>query len=330
MITRKVGPALAAGCSVVIKPSEETPLSALALVAIAEEAGVPLGVINCLTVGRDEVVSVGTAMCHSPLLRKISFTGSTKVGKWLMREAASTVKKVSMELGGNAPFIVFDDADLEVAARALMAAKFRNAGQVCIASNRVLVQSGVYEEFAAMLTRRVNNLKVGSGLQADSTLGPLINAQALEKVSRHVEDCVSKGASLTTGGSVCTDLNEGGGTFYAPTVLTGVSKHMLPFCEETFGPVCPLMSFETEEEALQIANDTPYGLAAYACTKDLARAFRVAEGLDVGMVGINEGAIGSELSPFGGVKESGVGREGGHWGVDEYLEVKSICLGLGQ
>jgi len=327
MITRKLGPALAAGCTAVIKPADLTPMSALALCVIAEEAGVPPGVVNCLTVAKEEVVAVGGALCHDPLLRKLSFTGSTGVGKWLMRECASTVKRLSLELGGNAPFIVFDDCDVETAVSALINAKFRNAGQTCISSNRIFVQAGVYDEFAAQLSARVKAMKVGDGMKRDTTLGPLINAASLEKVTRHVEDCVAKGATVQVGGQANGKLNSAGGTFFNPTVLTNITANMLPWSEETFGPLAPLMRFESEEEVVKLANDTPFGLAAYACTKDLARSWRVAEQLESGMIGINEGAISSEIAPFGGIKESGVGREGGAWGIQEYLETKYVCFG---
>lgn len=288
MITRKLGPALAAGCTVVIKPSEETPLSALALCAIAQEAGVPDGVVNCLTVGREEVEEVGMALCHSSVFKKLSFTGSTKVGKWLYRECSSTVKKLSLELGGNAPFIVFDDADLDVAVAALMNSKFRNAGQTCISSNRVLVQSGVYEKFSHLLAEKVSKLHCGNGLSKETTIGPLINRGGLDKVHRQVQDCLSQGATTLVGGAPHKELNAAGGTFYRPTVLTNVSLTMLPFSEETFGPLVPLLMFETEQEAVEIANGTPYGLAAYACTRDLGRAWRLSEALEFGMVGLNE------------------------------------------
>jgi len=330
MITRKVGPAIAAGCTVLIKPSEETPLSALALCAIAHEAGVPPGVINCLTVGREEVIEVGAALCHNPLLRKLSFTGSTKVGQWLMKESSSTLKRISLELGGNAPFIVFNDADLDVALAALMNSKFRNAGQTCISSNRILVQEGVYDTFSKMVSNKVSELVCGNGIDKGVTVGPLINDQGLLKVKRQVEDCISKGAIATTGGAVNSDLNAMGGTFFQPTVLTGVTPDMVPFREETFGPVAPLMMFKTEKEAIELANDTEYGLAGYACTRDLARAWRVAEALEFGLVGINEGSISAPHAPFGGMKMSGLGKEGGSWGLDEYLEVKYICMGLGE
>lgn len=327
MITRKVGPALAAGCSVAIKPAEETPMSALALCVIAEEAGLPAGIMNCLTVARSEVVDVGTAMCHSPLFRKLSFTGSTPVGKWLMRECATTVKRISLELGGNAPFIVFDDADIETSVTALVNSKFRNAGQTCISSNRVLVQEGVYDAFAAALAARVTAMQCGDGLTEGSTCGPLINDAAVAKVGRHVEDCVAKGATVLAGGAAPADLNEAGGCFFTPTVMANVTEEMLPCIEETFGPIAPLLKFKTEDEALRIANSTRMGLASYLCTRDLARSWRVSEALEFGMVGVNEGAISADTTPFGGIKESGIGREGGPYGLEEYLEVKYICMG---
>ena len=327
MIARKLGPALAAGCTAVIKPADLTPMSALALCVIAEEAGVPPGVVNCLTVAKDEVVAVGGALCHNPLLRKLSFTGSTGVGKWLMRESASTVKRLSLELGGNAPFIVFDDADIETAVSALISSKFRNAGQMCICSNRIFVQQGIYEAFAQALTARVLAIKLGNGLDKDVSMGPLINSAGLDKMGLHVQDCVSKGAKVLVGGQPNAALNAKGGHFFNPTVLTGVTDKMLPWNEETFGPLAPLMMFKTEQEVLRMANDTPYGLAGYACTKDLSRAWRVAEELESGLVGINEGAISTAEIPFGGIKESGVGREGGAWGIQEYLETKYVCFG---
>lgn len=336
MITRKVGPALAAGCSVVIKPAEQTPLSALALCAIAHEAGLPPGVLNCLTVAREDVESVGLELCHSSSIKKVSFTGSTAVGKWLMRESASTVKKVSMELGGNAPFLVFDDADLDVALKSLIAAKFRNAGQACIASNRVLVQAGVYEKFSAMIAAAAHSIPCDGDPAAHTaeknpygTIGPLIDHKAVEKVTRQVEDCVSKGAVAVVGGKAHETLNAAGGNFFMPTVLTGVTREMLPYHEETFGPVVPLIKFSTESEAVAMANDTPFGLAAYACTSDISRMFRLADNLESGMVGINEGGISAAGMgiPFGGFKESGVGREGGTYGLDEYLETKYVCIG---
>ena len=358
MVTRKVGAALAAGCSVVIKPSEETPMSALALCAIAEEAGLPAGVMNCLTVDRPETVDVGNAMCHSNKFRKLSFTGSTNVGKLLMRECASTVKKVSMELGGNAPFIVFNDADMDIAIKALLASKFRNAGQACIASNRILVQSKIYDEFADRFSTKVSRLKLGYGLDDGVTMGPVINKQGLEKISRQVEDCKNKGGKIITmftitflliflqymhiyiflhalnvsgsvlcGGSESENLNKTGGTFFRPTVIRDVTLDTLPAVEETFGPMAPLMMFEEEEEAISIANDSPYGLAAYACTNDLGRAFRLADQIETGMLGINEGAISQDSTPFGGIKESGLGKEGSFLGMDEYMESKFVCMG---
>jgi succinate-semialdehyde dehydrogenase/glutarate-semialdehyde dehydrogenase len=330
MITRKLAPALAAGCTAVIKPTEETPLSALAICAIAQEAGLPAGVVNCLTVSREDVESVGRSLCHSKLIRKVSFTGSTAVGKWLMRESASTVKRISLELGGNAPFIVFDDADVDVAVTACIQSKLRNAGQVCIASNRILVQEGIYDTFSQKLAEAVRKLKVGDGFDLDTNLGPLINSKGLAKVSTHVEDCVSKGATVLTGGKPHHELNRDGGCFFEPTVLVGVTRNMLPFSQETFGPIIPLLKFQTEEEAISIANDTEYGLSAYFCTENLSRAFNVAEKLEAGIIGVNEGLVSSNNIPFGGWKESGIGREGGHQGIAEYLEEKYICLGLGK
>lgn len=330
MITRKAGAALAAGCSVVIKPSEETPLSATALCAIAEEAGLPPGVMNVLPTARAQASAVGEALCTSPHIRKVSFTGSTNVGKLLLSHCAQGVKKVSMELGGNAPFLVFDDADLDVAVTALMAAKFRNSGQTCIAANRILVQRSVHGEFVTKLLSKVEKLKVGLGLEPGTTMGPLINAGGLAKVQGQVAACVAAGATVRIGGSPHEELNASGGTFFNPTVLTDVTPDMLPFSQETFGPLAPICIFDTEEEAVALANDTPFGLAAYACTQDLARAWRLSETLDAGMIGLNEGAISSELAPFGGVKESGLGREGSHNGMDEYCEVKYVCFGLGK
>ena len=284
--------------------------------------------MNCITVDRTDVASVGEALCHSQAIRKLSFTGSTAVGKMLIRECASTVKRVSMELGGNAPFIVFDDADLEVAVKALLASKFRNAGQTCISSNRILVQSNVYDKFAELLTAKVGLLRIGNGLDDGVTIGPLINKQGLAKVARQVEDCISKGGRVLCGGGEPDSLNKAGGTFFRPTVIRDVTREMLPAVEETFGPLAPLLKFSTEEEAIAIANDTKFGLAGYACTKDLGRAFRLAESIETGMLGINEGAISQDSTPFGGVKESGVGREGSFLGMDEYLETKFVCMGL--
>jgi succinate-semialdehyde dehydrogenase/glutarate-semialdehyde dehydrogenase len=327
MITRKLGPALAAGCTAVIKPSENTPLTALAMMAIAKEAGVPAGVVNCVTVGREEVKDVGETLCHSSDVRKVSFTGSTAVGKWLYRESASTMKRLSMELGGNAPFIVFDDADLDLAVKCLISAKFRNTGQVCVSSNRIFVQEGVYEAFSSKLVDKVRNIKVGSGLESKNSAGPLINVAGMDKCDRHVQDCLSKGAAVATGGKKINELNANGASFFEPTVLTGVTSEMAPYTEETFGPIASLFSFKTEDEVIAAANDTPYGLAGYCCTSSMSRTFRMAEALEVGMVGVNEGAMGSEMVPFGGVKESGIGREGGHYGLEEFQETKYICIG---
>lgn len=326
MITRKVAPALAAGCTVTVKPAEETPMSALALCALAIEAGVPAGAMNVITVGRNRVQDLGTHFCTSDVYKKISFTGSTNVGKWLMKESASTIKRVSLENGGNAPFIIFDDADLSVALRALLAAKFRNAGQACIAANRIFVHEKVYDEFAEMLTAKVSGFKCGNGLHEGVNMGPLINKAGLDKAVRQVEDCVSKGAKVTVGGQPHEELNAAGGCFYLPTVLTEVTSEMSPFLEESFSPIAPLTRFSSEEDVIQQANDTTSGLAAYACTTNLSRAWRLAESLEAGLVGINEGAISSEVAPFGGMKESGLGREGGRQGIEPYLETKYINM----
>ncbi|MBF0304023.1 MAG: NAD-dependent succinate-semialdehyde dehydrogenase [Alphaproteobacteria bacterium] len=321
MITRKVAPALAAGCPVVIKPAEDTPLSALALAELADRAGFPKGVLNVVTARDPE--GVGGELTANPLVRKLSFTGSTEVGKLLMRQCADTVKKVSLELGGNAPFIVFDDADLDAAVAGAMASKYRNTGQTCVCANRLLVQSGVYDAFAAKLAEAVKALKVGPGLSGDTQQGPLINRQAIEKVERHIADAVAKGARVTLGGA----RHALGGTFFQPTILTDVTPAMLVAREETFGPVAPLFRFETEAEAVAMANDTEFGLAAYFYARDVGRVFRVAEALEYGIVGINEGIISTEVAPFGGVKESGIGREGSKYGIDDYVEIKYLCLG---
>jgi succinate-semialdehyde dehydrogenase/glutarate-semialdehyde dehydrogenase len=321
MITRKVSPALAVGCTVVVKPAEDTPLSALALAELAQRAGVPKGVLNIVTA--KDPVPVGRALTESPRVRMITFTGSTEVGKLLMEQAARTVKRVGMELGGNAPFIVFDDADLDRAVAGAIASKFRNTGQTCVCANRILVQDGVYDAFADKLTAEVKKLKVGAGVEAGVTVGPLINTAALKKVEEHVADAAEHGAKVVIGGKP----SPLGGNFYEPTVLTGVTPKMKVSSEETFGPVAPLFRFKTEEEAVRMANDTPFGLAAYFFTRDLGRCWRVAEALEYGIVGVNEGITSTEIAPFGGVKESGIGREGSHHGIEEFLETKYTLMG---
>lgn len=321
MITRKCAPALAAGCTVIVKPSELTPLCALALAELAARAGIPAGVFNIITTLQAAVV--GTELTQSPVVRKLSFTGSTAVGKRLTAACAGTLKKVSMELGGNAPFIVFDDADLDAAVLGAMASKYRNAGQTCVCANRLLVQDGVYEAFAAKLATAVSQLKVGNGLEAGVTQGPLINEAAVKKVESHIADAVSKGACVLTGGKrLSADT-----TFFQPTILTGVTPDMIVAREETFGPVAPIFRFNTEAEAIQMANDTEFGLAAYFYSRDIGRIWRVGEALEYGMVGINEGLISNEVAPFGGVKESGLGREGSKYGMEDFLEIKYLCMG---
>ncbi len=321
MITRKVAPALAVGCTVVVKPAEDTPLSALALVELAERAGLPKGVLNVVTAKNP--VPVGAAMTSNPLVRMVTFTGSTEVGKILMAQAAGTVKRVGMELGGNAPFIVFDDADLDKAVAGAMASKFRNAGQTCVCANRILVQDTVYDAFAEKLAAAARGLKVGPGTEAGVTVGPLINADAVKKVSEHVADAVKKGALVVMGGKP----HVLGGTFFEPTILTGVTPQMRVASEETFGPVAPLFKFSTEAEAIRMANDTPFGLAAYFFSRDIGRCWRVAEALEYGIVGVNEGITSTEIAPFGGFKESGIGREGSHHGIDEFVEIKYTLMG---
>ena len=320
MITRKVAPALAAGCTVVIKPSEFTPYSALAIGWLAEKAGIPAGVINIVT---GMPTDIGNEIMANETVRKISFTGSTRVGSLLMRGAANSIKRLSLELGGNAPFIVFDDADLDAAIEGAIVSKFRNGGQTCVCANRILVQAGVYEAFAEKLAARVNAMKVGPGTEAGVAIGPMINEAAIAKINRHVEDALAKGAAIVTAKA---DLPVGA-QYTAPIVLTGATTEMQLAGEETFGPVAPLFRFETEEEALAIANGTPYGLAAYFYTESLKRAWRVGEALEFGMVGLNTGAISTEVAPFGGVKQSGVGREGAQAGIEEYLEMKSFHIG---
>ncbi len=321
MIARKVAPALAAGCTVVVKPAGDTPLCALALALLAERAGLPAGVFNVVTARRG--APIGKAMCDSPLVGKLSFTGSTEVGKLLIRDGAVTVKKVSMELGGNALFMVFDDADLDAAVVGAMASKYRNAGQTCVCANRFLVQAGVYDAFAARLAHAVAALKVGNGMEVGFTQGPLINDSAVAKVEGLVADALAKGARAVCGGGRAGVS----GTFYQPTILTGATPDMEIFTEEIFGPVAVLYRFETEAEAVALANDTRFGLAAYLYARDVGRIFRVAEALEYGMVGINEGLISTAEAPFGGVKESGLGCEGSKYGIEDFLEIKYLCLG---
>jgi succinate-semialdehyde dehydrogenase/glutarate-semialdehyde dehydrogenase len=323
MIARKFGPALAAGCTVVAKPAEDTPLSALALVALAEEAGLPPGVINIIPASRERTPDISKVWMADSRVRKISFTGSTPVGKLLAKGSADTLKRLSMELGGDAPFIVFDDADLDVAVDALMKAKFRNAGQACIAANRVLVQDGIYDALAERLAAAVGKLSVGPAVNGAFDIGPLINTRALDKVERLVGEAMAKGAKVLVGGAP----HAAGPTFYQPTVLSGMPADMRGSCEEIFGPVVTLARFSTEEEAVALANETPFGLAAYFCTKDQKRVWRVAGRLQSGLVAVNEGAISSEYAPFGGVKESGYGREGSTHGLSDYQSLKYICLG---
>lgn len=319
MITRKVAPALAAGCTVVVKPAEQTPLTALALAELAAQAGFPAGVFNVIT---GDPVAIGGELTASPIVRKLSFTGSTEIGRLLMRQCADTVKKLSLELGGNAPFIVFDDADVDAAVDGALISKYRNSGQTCVCANRFLVQEGVYEVFAEKLAARVAQMKVGNGLEAGVVQGPLIDQAALAKVQEHIADALDKGARILTGGAPL------GGTFFQPTVLADVTPAMKCAREETFGPVAPLFRFKDEAEAIAMANDTEFGLAAYFYARDLSRVFRVGEALEYGMVGVNTGLISNEVAPFGGIKHSGLGREGSHYGMDEYLEIKYLCLGV--
>ncbi|PRY10103.1 succinate-semialdehyde dehydrogenase/glutarate-semialdehyde dehydrogenase [Pontibacter ummariensis] len=319
MITRKVGPALAAGSPVVVKPPSETPLTALALSELAERAGFPPGVYN--TVPSTESSEVGKELCENPKVRKLSFTGSTPVGKILMAQCASTLKKLSLELGGNAPFIVFEDADIDAAVKGAIVSKFRHNGQTCVCVNRILVQDKVYDEFVEKFSRAVSELKIGNGLDKRVDLGPLISEKAIRKVKEHVEDAVSKGATVTHGGEQMEGL------FYKPTVLANATEDMIIAKEEVFGPVAPVFRFSTEEEAIRMANDTVYGLASYFYSKDVNRCWRVAEALEYGMVGINEGLISTEVAPFGGVKESGFGREGSKYGMDYFMEIKYMCFG---
>jgi len=320
MITRKVAPGLAAGCTVILKPAEQTPYSALALAELAERAGFPKGVLNIIT---GDAPAIGGELCANPAVRKISFTGSTEVGRLLMKQAAPTIKKISLELGGNAPFIVFDDADVDAAVEGAIVSKYRNTGQTCVCANRLFVQDGIYDKFAAKLAEKVKAFKVGAGTDAGVVQGPLIDAAALAKVEEHVADAVAGGAKAVTGGK----RHSLGGTYYEPTVLAGVTPKMRIFREETFGPVAPLFRFKTDDEVVELANHTEYGLAAYFYTRDVGRAWRVAEQLEYGMVGVNTGLVTTEVAPFGGVKQSGLGREGSKYGCDEFVEVKYICMG---
>ncbi len=321
MITRKVAPALAAGCPVVIKPAEQTPLTALAAAELAQRAGMPAGVLNVVTGDGEHSVAIGKVLCERDAVRHLSFTGSTEVGRILMAQCAPTIKKLSLELGGNAPFLVFDDADLDSAVDGAIASKYRNAGQTCVCANRLYVQDSVYDSFVDKLSAKVEALKVGNGFEAGVSLGPLIDDAAMAKVERHVADATSKGARIVTGGSRTGDR------FFQPTVLADVTSDMLCAREETFGPVAPIFRFQTEAEAIQMANATEFGLASYFYSRDIGRIFRVGEALESGMVGVNTGLISTAEVPFGGVKQSGLGREGGHQGIDEYLETKYLCLG---
>jgi len=324
MITRKVAPALAAGCTVVVKPAEATPLTALALGELAQRAGFPAGVFNVVTGSAASAPKIGAELTGNPIVRKLSFTGSTEVGRLLMAQCAPTIKKLSLELGGNAPFIVFDDADLDAAVDGAMMSKYRNAGQTCVCANRLLVQEGIYEAFAAKLAEKVKTLKVGAGTEEGTTQGPLIDAQGLAKVESHIADALAKGARVLVGGK----RHARGGTFFEPTVLADVTPDMACAREETFGPVAPLFKFKDEAEAIRLANATEFGLAGYFFSRDIGRVWRVAEALEYGIVGINTGIISNEVAPFGGVKQSGTGREGSKYGIEDYLEVKYLCMAV--
>jgi len=321
MITRKVAPALAAGCTIIVKPAEQTPLTALALAKLAEQAGLPKGLLQVIT---GDAKEIGGELCRNATVRKLSFTGSTDTGRLLMAQCAPTIKKLSLELGGNAPVIVFDDADLELAVKGIMASKFRNSGQTCVCANRIYLQSGIYQKLSAELVKAVEALKVGSGMDDGVTQGPLINARAIEKVELHIHDAVEKGATVLIGGH----KHALGGNFFAPTVVANVTQNMRFAKEETFGPVAPLFKFETDDEAVNYANDTEFGLAAYIFTQDARRQWQIPEALEYGMVGVNTGLISNEVAPFGGIKQSGLGREGSKFGIDEYLEMKYICVKL--
>jgi succinate-semialdehyde dehydrogenase/glutarate-semialdehyde dehydrogenase len=325
MITRKVAPALAAGCPVIIKPAEQTPLSALACAELAQRAGMPPGVLNIVTGDADSSIAIGMVLCDSDVVRHLSFTGSTEVGRILMKQCAPTIKKLGLELGGNAPFIVFDDADIDSAVEGAMVSKYRNAGQTCVCANRLYVQDAVYDQFVEKLAAKAGAIKVGNGFEPGVTQGPLIDEQALTKVESHVADAVSKGATVVVGGSrLAGPLGE---RFYTPTVLANVTSDMLCAREETFGPVAPVFRFKTEAEVIEMANATEFGLASYFFSRDIGRIFRVGEALEYGMVGINTGLISVAEVPFGGVKQSGLGREGSHHGIDDYIELKYLCLG---
>ncbi len=321
MITRKVAPALAAGCTVIVKPAEQTPLCALALAVLGEDAGIPPGVLNVVT---GDPVAIGGTLSASPIVRKLSFTGSTEVGRLLMAQCAPTIKKLSLELGGNAPFIVFDDADLDAAAEGALLSKFRNTGQTCVCTNRLLVQDSIYEAFAEKLAARVSSLKAGDGSESGITQGPLIDSAALARVEELIADAVSKGAKIISGGK----RHALGGNFFEPTILSGATPGMRIAHEEIFGPVAPLFRFSTEAEAIALANDTEFGLAAYFYSRDVGRCFRVGEALEYGMVGVNTGILSNEVAPFGGIKQSGLGREGSKHGLDEFLEIKYLCFGV--
>ena len=323
MITRKVAPALAAGCTVVIKPAEQTPLSALALAELARQAGFPAGVVNVITGDADRSIEIGKVLCASEIVRKLTFTGSTEVGRILMQQCAPTIKKLSLELGGHAPFIVFEDADLDKAADGLIASKFRNAGQTCVCTNRIYVHRSVQQPFAEKLQARIAKLEVGDGLKTKASIGPMIDDQAIAKVQKHVDDALSKGAKLLHGGKP----HELGGRFFQPTLIDNADHRMLVAQEETFGPLAAIFPFDTEEQAINYANNTPFGLAAYFYTENSARTFRVGRALEYGMVGINVGVFSNEVGPFGGVKQSGLGREGSVWGIEEFLEMKYLCIG---
>ena len=322
MITRKAGPALAAGCAFVARPAKETPLSALVMGVLADRAGIPKGVLSIIPSSRSS--EIGKEFCENPAVRKLTFTGSTEVGRILLRQAADNVVKCSMELGGNAPFIVFDDADLDAAVEGAIMCKFRNNGQTCVCANRIYVQAGIYDAFAEKLAAAVGKMQVGDGMAADTTLGPLINPEAITKVQEHIADATAKGAKVILGG----ETPQGPGNFLAPTIVTGATKDMAVSTEETFGPFAPLFKFEDEDEVIALANDTIFGLASYFYAKDLSRVYKVAEALEYGIVGVNTGIISTEVAPFGGVKQSGLGREGSHHGIDDYLEMKYICLSV--